>query len=88
MSLKMKMIQYKDLKTATNTLIFFMLIRFAAILLVKTIDSYLHEFCAWGILHSDFRNMPQHQRARYRVAHYIIVNNVTTATLESKMKNA
>ena len=34
-----------------------------------------------------FRNMAQHQRARYRVARYIIVNNVTTATIESKTKN-
>ena len=33
-------------------------------------------------------NMAQHQRARYRVARYVIVNNVTTATLESKTKNA
>ena len=39
----------------TNTLIFFMFIRFPAILLVKTIGSYLHEFCARGILHSDFQ---------------------------------
>ena len=32
-----------------------MFIRFPAILLVKTIDSYLHEFCARGILCSDFQ---------------------------------
>ena len=32
--------------------------------------------------------MTQHQRARYRVARYVIVNNITTATLESKTKNA
>ena len=32
-----------------------MCIRFPAILLVKTIDSYLHEFCARGILHSEER---------------------------------
>ena len=32
-----------------------MFIRFPAILLVKTIDSYLHDFSAWGILHSDFQ---------------------------------
>ena len=32
--------------------------------------------------------MTQRQRARYRVARYVIVNNVTTATLESKTKNA
>ena len=38
-----------------NNLIFFMFIRFPAILLVKTMDSYLHEFCARGILHSDFQ---------------------------------
>ena len=38
-----------------NNLIFFMFIRFPAILLVKTIDSYFHEFCARGILHSDFQ---------------------------------
>ena len=31
--------------------------------------------------------MTQRQRARYRVARYIIVNNVSTATLESKTKN-
>ena len=28
--------------------------------------------------------MAQRQRARYRVARYVIVNNVTTATLDSK----
>ena len=38
-----------------NNLIFFMFIRFPTVLLVKTIDSYLHEFCARGILHSDFQ---------------------------------
>ena len=38
-----------------NNLIFFMFICFPAILLVETIDSYLHEFCARGILHSDFQ---------------------------------
>ena len=32
-----------------------MFIRFPAILLVKTIDSYLYEFCERGILHSDFQ---------------------------------
>ena len=31
-----------------------------------------------------FSNMAQRQRARYRVARYVIVNNVTTAKLESK----
>ena len=35
-----------------------------------------------------FSNMTQRQRARYRVARYVIANNVTTATLELKMKNA
>ena len=35
-----------------------------------------------------FSNMAQRQRARYRVARYVIVNNVTTATLESKTKIA
>ena len=35
-----------------------------------------------------FSNMVQPQRAHYRVTLYIIVNNVTTATLESKTKNA
>ena len=35
-----------------------------------------------------FSNMAQRQRARYRVARYVILNNVTTATLESKIKNA
>ena len=38
-----------------NNLIFFIFIRFPAILLVKTIYSYLHEFCARGTLHSDFQ---------------------------------
>ena len=38
-----------------NNLIFFISIRFPAILLIKTIESYLHEFCERGILHSDFR---------------------------------
>ena len=33
-------------------------------------------------------NMTQRQRARYRVARYVIINNVTTATLEPKSKNA
>ena len=65
-----------------------MLICFPAILLVKTIDPYLHEFYAGGMLHSDFNNMAQRQRARYSVARFVIVNNVTTATLESKTKNA
>ena len=32
--------------------------------------------------------MTQRQGARYRVARYVIVNNITTAMLESKMKNA
>ena len=32
-----------------------MFIRFPAILLVKTTDSYLHEFRARGILHSEFQ---------------------------------
>ena len=32
-----------------------MIIRFPAVLLVKTIDSYLHEFWARGILHNDFQ---------------------------------
>ena len=72
-----------------NNLIFFMFIRFPAILLVKTIDSYLHEYCARGIFYiAIFNNMAQRQRARYRVARYVIVNNVTTASLESKTKNA
>ena len=35
-----------------------------------------------------FSNMTQRQRARYRVARYVIVNNVTIATLESKTTNA
>ena len=35
-----------------------------------------------------FSKMAQRQRARYRVARYVIVNNVTTATLESMTKNA
>ena len=35
-----------------------------------------------------FSNMVQRQRARYRVARYVIVYNVTTAALESKTKNA
>ena len=64
-------------------LIFFMFIRFPAVLLVKTIDSYFHEF--YIVI---FSNMAQRQRARYRVARYVIVNNVTTAMLESKTKNA
>ena len=71
-----------------NNLIFFMLIHFPAILLVKTTDSYLHEFCARVFYIAIFSNMAQRQRARYRVARYVIVNNVTTATLESKTKIA
>ena len=35
-----------------------------------------------------FSNMVQHQRACYRVARYVIVNNVTTATLESRTNSA
>ena len=65
-----------------------MFIRFPAILLVKTIDSYLHEFCARGILQAIFSNMAQRQKTCYRVARYVIVNNATTAMLESKSKNA
>ena len=41
-----------------------MFIHFPAILLVKTMNSYLHEFCARGILRSDFqttwRNIKEH----------------------------
>ena len=33
-----------------------------------------------------FSNMAQRQRARYRVALYVIVNNATTAMLEERMK--
>ena len=33
-----------------------------------------------------FSNMAQRQRARYRAVRYVIVNNVKTATLESKKK--
>ena len=65
-----------------------MFIRFPAIPLVKTMDSYLHEFCARGILLAIFSNMAHRPIARYRVVRYIIVNIVTTATLESKTKNA
>ena len=63
-----------------------MFIRFPAILLVKTMDSmnFVH-----GVFYiAIFSNMAQRQRVRYRVARYVIVNNVTTATLESKTKNA
>ena len=35
-----------------------------------------------------FSNMAQRQRVRYRVARYGTVNNVTTATLDSKTQNA
>ena len=51
----LKLIGTYNLYMYYNNLIFFMFIRFPAILLVKTIDSYLHEFCARGILHSDFQ---------------------------------
>ena len=58
-----------------------MFIGFPAILLVKAI------FISPRIVHSVFytaifSNMTQRQRTRYRVARYVIVNNVTTATLE------
>ena len=72
---------YLSVSCVLNNLIFFMFIRFPAILLVKTIDSYLHEFCARVFYKAIFSNMVQRQRARYK-------NNVTTATLESKKKNA
>ena len=65
-----------------------MFIRFPAILLVKTTDSYLQEFVHGVFYIPIFSNMAQRQKARYRVARYVIVNNVTTATLESKTKNA
>ena len=35
-----------------------------------------------------FSNMAQRQREHCIVARYVIVNNITTATLESKTKNA
>ena len=35
----------KTLTSSKNNLILFMFIRFPAILLFKTIDSYLHELC-------------------------------------------
>ena len=57
-----------------------MFIRFPAILLVKSTDSWI----VHGVFYiAIFSNMTQRQRARYRVARYVIVNNVTTATLES-----
>ena len=49
-------------------LIFFMFIRFLAILLVKTIDSYLHELCTGVFNIAIFSNMTQRQGAPYRVA--------------------
>ena len=50
-----KRMKIKKIKPYLYNLIFFMFIRFPAILLVKTIDSYIHEFYAQGILHSDFQ---------------------------------
>ena len=70
-----------------DNLIFFMFIRFPAILLVKTIHISMN--FVYGVFYIVvFSNMAQRQRAWDRVAGYVIVNNVTTATLESKSKNA
>ena len=42
----------------------------------------------YGVFYiANFSNMAQRQTARYRVACDVIVNNVITATLESKTKN-
>ena len=41
----LKYLLQKLCKLFKNNLIFFMFIRFPAILLVKTLDSYLHELC-------------------------------------------
>ena len=46
--------------------------------------NFVHEIFYIAI----FSNMTQRQRARYRVARYVIANNVTTATLQSKTNNA
>ena len=54
----------------TNNLMF---IRFPAILLVKTIDSYHMNFVHGLFYIAIFSNMAQRQRARYRVARYVIV---------------
>ena len=71
-----------------NNLIFFMFIRFPANLLVKTIDHTSMNFVHGVFYVAIFSNMAQRQRARYRVARYVTISNVTTATLESKTKNA
>ena len=75
------------LLSSVNNLIFFMFIRSPASIWVKQLI-HISMNCARGFLHNDFSNMTQSQRARYRVARNVIVNDVTTATLESKMKNA
>ena len=60
-------------------------------LLKATFNPNTHTHTPWivhGVFYiAIFSYMTQCQRARYRVACYVIVNNVTTATLESKMKN-
>ena len=65
-----------------------MFILFPAILLVKQLIHISMNFVNGVLYIAIFSNMVQRQRARYRVARYIIVNNVTAATLESKTKNA
>ena len=42
----------------------------------------------WAFYIAIFSNMTERQRARYRIARYVIVNNVTLVALESKIKNA
>ena len=69
-------------------LIFYMFIRFPAILLVKQLIYISMNFVHGAFYIAIFSNKAQRQRARYRVARYVIINNVTTATLKSKTKNA
>ena len=79
---------HTESNTFWNNLIFFMFIRFPAILLLKQWIHISMNFVHWVFYITIFSNMAQRQKARYSVARYVIVNNVTTTTLESMTKNA
>ena len=42
----------------------------------------------WALYRAILSNMTLRQRACYRIAHYVIVNNVKLVAFESKMKKA
>ena len=69
-----------------NNLIFFMFIRFLAILFVKTMDSYLMNFVHGVFYIAIFSNMVLYQRARYRIVRFVIVNKSQQQRLNQRRR--